>query len=69
MPIFEYKCTKCGHVTEVLARSGAAKPKCAKCGSGATEKLLSSFAAQSATPSKRCASCPDGTCPIRPPMA
>jgi putative FmdB family regulatory protein len=42
MPIYEYRCTSCGHVTEVLQRSRSDKPlkKCPKC-SGDVEKLIS----------------------------
>ena len=33
MPIFEYKCAKCGHVMEVLLKSRTgATPTCEKCG-------------------------------------
>src|SRR5207247_8093129 len=42
MPIYEYRCTSCGAVTEVLQRSMSDKPlkKCPKC-SGEVEKLIS----------------------------
>jgi len=44
MPIFEYKCKACGHVAEVLVRSGnSGRPPCPKCGSHDTEKLFSAF--------------------------
>ncbi len=75
MPIFEYKCTKCGHVTEVLHKSrNAEKPTCAKCGSSDLKKLLSGFAVGKASASPACdscfdspmcgGSCPGGTCPM-----
>lgn len=61
MPIFEYRCKKCGHVTPFLEKAGArTRHTCAKCGSGATEKTLSTFAARSSTAD----SCPTGTCPL-----
>jgi putative FmdB family regulatory protein len=45
MPIYEYRCTKCGHQFEELSNSCCApQPKCPKCQSQ-TEKMLSSFAA------------------------
>jgi len=41
MPIYEYRCTKCGNETEVLQRvSDRPKRKCGKC-SGRLEKLIS----------------------------
>ena len=42
MPIFEYKCKKCGEQFEFLVRAGK-KPLCPKCGSGSLKKLISSF--------------------------
>jgi putative FmdB family regulatory protein len=74
MPIFEYKCAKCGHVTEVLHKSRAdEKPACEKCGSAAVNKLLSGFAVGKAAEGPACDSCsslpacggcPGGTCPM-----
>ena len=44
MPIFEYKCEDCGHVTEVLEKSGARKKRtCAKCGGRKMAKIFSAF--------------------------
>lgn len=40
MPLYDYKCTACGHRFEVLVRGGAA-PTCVSCGSDALERLLS----------------------------
>jgi putative FmdB family regulatory protein len=41
MPIYEYRCTRCGEVTEVLQRvNEAPKRKCRSC-SGKLEKLIS----------------------------
>ena len=77
MPIFEYKCQQCGHVTEVLQKSRkAAKQVCAQCGSSDTKKMLSGFAVgqgKSAAPAcDSCAAgpacgaggCPGGMCPM-----
>lgn len=44
MPIYEYRCEACGHVTEALVRSSRArKPKCGQCGSPKTSKIFSTF--------------------------
>jgi len=65
MPIFEYQCKKCGHVTEVLEKAGAKdKHTCAKCGSSEVVKLLSSFGVGRSGTSSSSSSCPTGTCPI-----
>ena len=41
MPIFEYKCTQCQHEFEELVKNQQANPKCPKCETDKTEKLLS----------------------------
>lgn len=43
MPLFEYRCSACGHQFEFLARGGAT-PSCPKCDSASLEKQLSVFA-------------------------
>lgn len=68
MPIFEYKCTQCGFVNEVLVPSASAKaPACPECGEKKTEKQFSSFAAvvkEPPAPASKCHSCPSaGGCP------
>ncbi len=65
MPIFEYQCKKCGHVTEFLEQAGSRKAHaCEKCGSAKTEKVFSTFAAKSGGLSSSSSSCPTGTCPL-----
>ena len=65
MPIFEYKCKKCGHVTSFLEKADKrGSHACEKCGSKSTEKLFSTFAAKSDGPSSSGPSCPTGTCPL-----
>ena len=46
MPIYEYKCKKCGETFEVLVRS-TEKPACPQCGSKSLRKLVSGFSAPS----------------------
>ena len=45
MPIWEYRCGACQHVTSVLVRSVTAtpKPKCEQCGSRRMSRQLSTF--------------------------
>lgn len=64
MPIFEYRCRKCGHVTSFLEKAGAKKDHaCEECGSKATEKMLSTFAVKmGGSSSTGGGSCPTGTC-------
>lgn len=66
MPIFEYECKKCGHVTASLEKAGSKKcPPCEKCGSKATTKIFSTFAVEVGTSSSSgSSSCPTGTCPL-----
>jgi putative FmdB family regulatory protein len=66
MPIFEYQCKQCGHVTSFLEKAGSTRNHvCEKCGSKATEKLLSTFAARAKSASDLGnASCPTGTCSL-----
>ncbi len=64
MPIFEYKCKECGHVTSFLEKHNTRQAHvCEKCGSHDTEKALSTFAAKSGNSSSS-SSCPTGTCPL-----
>ena len=64
MPIFQYKCKKCGHVMDFLESSSKkVEHKCEKCGSSDMQKQLSSFSCgQSSNGSD--SSCPTGTCPF-----
>ncbi len=52
MPIFEYKCSKCSAVFELLVR-GSEKPECPKCKSKRVKKLVSSFGVGKASASRR----------------
>ena len=46
MPIFEYHCDDCDTKFEALIMGSAAEPEICDCGSGAIEKVYSSFAAK-----------------------
>ena len=64
MPIFEYRCKRCGHVTSFLEKAGSTKNHvCGKCASKVTEKVFSTFAARTKpTSGLGKPSCPTGTC-------
>ena len=68
MPIFEYRCTECGHVTEFLEKAGTrGEHACGDCGSAATEKAFSRFAAHAQTSAPACPNrgqCASGSCPM-----
>lgn len=80
MPIYEFKCRKCGHAFETLARNSRDLPaKCPKCGAARPEKQFSTFSASVAADSSPCASgacglagacgagsggCSGGSCPM-----
>jgi len=44
MPIFEYRCGKCGELFEELVRGASQKVVCPSCGSADLEKLISAIA-------------------------
>jgi len=65
MPIFEYQCKKCEHVSAFLEKPDAGqKHTCENCGSTDTEKIFSTFAARSGPSSSSNSNCPTGTCPL-----
>jgi len=44
MPIFEYRCAKCGERYETLdARADRATPRCPRCGAAEAKRLISTF--------------------------
>jgi len=66
MPMFEYKCRKCGHVTEFLEeRDSKSEHRCEACTSPETVKMLSTFGVRVKAPSVPACdrSCASGTCP------
>jgi putative FmdB family regulatory protein len=73
MPVYDYKCRKCGAVFEKFLRtmSAAGSVKCEKCGSAKVEKLVSCCAISSggkrespgsSTSSHSCGSCSGSHC-------
>jgi len=67
MPIFEYKCKNCSHITEFLERADfQGEHICDNCGGRKMGKLLSTFSAQISGSSSLTSSdsCPTGTCPL-----
>lgn len=67
MPIYEYRCAVCGHLTEQLrAMKDADQPvKCDTCGSPKTARVHSLFNAGSsgsARPELACPASPTGSC-------
>ena len=66
MPIFEYQCKQCGHVTEFLEEAGSKKSHpCEECGSRATKRIFSTFGVEvGASSSSDVSSCPTGTCSL-----
>jgi putative FmdB family regulatory protein len=61
MPIFEYRCNKCGHKAELLEkRASKTKHVCEKCGSSDMRKLFSGFSVGQGSQGGN--SCPTGTC-------
>ena len=65
MPVFEYQCARCGHVTAFLEKPGARRAHtCENCGSKETRKIFSTFATQSEGSGSSASSCPTGTCPL-----
>ena len=67
MPIFEYRCQKCGQVTEFLEKVGDRKGHiCGNCGGKNLKKQFSTFSAKvkGASSSTDISSCPTGTCPL-----
>lgn len=47
MPIFEYRCERCGHAFETLVTRSEAAPACPRCGGDRVAKQWSTFAVTS----------------------
>jgi putative FmdB family regulatory protein len=59
MPIYEYQCSECGRVSEVLVFGKEDGAACRHCGSTALTKLMSAHNTMSSAPS---AAAPDCSC-------
>ncbi|MCE5270264.1 zinc ribbon domain-containing protein [bacterium] len=71
MPLYEYRCTGCGNVSEFLETRAEAQPHaCPGCGSQPMERIFSAFGVEvgHGTPSgpSSCAGggCSGGSCPF-----
>ena len=64
MPLYEYKCQKCGHKFERLV-FGEEEIKCPKCNTKELKKLFSSFSLGKKE-NNNFGGCSDGSCPVRP---
>ncbi|MDI6871642.1 MAG: zinc ribbon domain-containing protein [Bacillota bacterium] len=68
MPLYEFRCTKCGAQFEELC-SAEARPGCPKCGATEVKRLFSAFATKSGGEFRSstqgggsCAGCAGGSC-------
>lgn len=73
MPIYEYRCRKCGEAFSHLHRRlNEAAPACPKCGTPEPRKLLSAFTPAMGVKTSSCSlgrcpsggSCATGACPL-----
>lgn len=65
MPVYEYECQKCGHVTSFReSMSYEGEHPCEECASTKTVKVLSTFAPHGGSSSAP--ACPSGACPTGP---
>ena len=68
MPIYEYECQKCHHITEALRRMSEADEVqvCESCGHDQTVRLQSVFAAQGGSEQELPVQCGSGQCSMPP---
>ncbi|MHC4113817.1 MAG: FmdB family zinc ribbon protein [Planctomycetota bacterium] len=65
MPVFEYKCDKCGKISEFLEGLGTrADRRCQHCGGKRLARQISVFSPRvKESQSKKCHGCSDFSCP------
>ncbi len=51
MPLFDFLCLECGHISEILVSGSKEQITCKKCGGDALKKLLSAHSSLSGTAS------------------
>jgi putative FmdB family regulatory protein len=56
MPLFDFRCRACSHVSEALVRPNSPATSCPACQSGDLERLPASFAVSSADRTRAAAS-------------
>ena len=64
MPLFDYRCSRCGTVTEVFLRNREAPAQCGACGSNETVRLISAFTVKVARAAKYTAEFRERTLPF-----
>ncbi|MFP4502117.1 MAG: FmdB family zinc ribbon protein [Candidatus Hydrogenedentota bacterium] len=65
MPLFNFRCKKCGHVMEVLQRGTPTDQlTCEVCGAKDLDKLMCSFRVGGGGTGSSENACPTGTCPL-----
>jgi len=65
MPVFEYRCGKCRHVTSFLEKPNTSQSDtCERCDSKGMDEVFSALAAKSGTSASSSSRYPAGTCPL-----
>jgi len=62
MPLFDFLCSDCGKISEILVASSNEKAKCISCGSGNVKKMLSAPSSLSGEASGRMPGSGDTAC-------
>ncbi len=67
MPIYEYRCEKCGEVFEALVKIGEDNTACPKCNVKGATRIFSTFSARSSdgrsiAGDSNCSSCSSSNC-------
>ena len=62
MPLFDYLCSDCGKLSEILITDSGKKPLCSTCGSANVEKLISAPSSMSGPSKNKMPGLGDTTC-------